>query len=586
MGEIVERRMESMSEEILEMRRLKLFSILETKEIIKKRKAFECKLNGVEKNLQHFKDYIDYELSLLKDIKLRRKKLKISEKKNKIEIRILKNIKSRYEIALQRFTNEMNLHLEYFKFCREYNFHQAAYLCVQNMIKAYAHVPDIWQVAAAWYASSDTKQSLALIHKGITIHPSSQTLQLEAIQLELLQRQKNQWPSDTQGDTLDEAYYKKIEQYIDAIEKNIHDFACLTGILNILDPHSFTKNIQHRIIELLMSKYSNEPDVWHFLAERELNGKHYPLPDELRTSTKFKLQRSIDKYELGLKKVSTEKKVVLWKYYLDFLIEVNEQKDISNHMIKTTLKEKFEKAKRDSVLNERYYLNWAKLYTVESDMLKIIEDGLIAFPNSVELWKMKLRCMIMRDDTKALNVEFKKAHMTLKEKATPLWIILIKYHVLSSSEKVVETVYRDAVQQHGSIANEFKADFLEWTAMNKGIEDARKVYQDLALLSPFCKDLHIKMAKLEEIELVCSIKHLERPLSLLCEQFGKDDPDSWIVLRDCYLNHQKQFEEANPTFNINTKLAQIRTKALQAIGGNGPAVTEFLEKYDSASFNS
>uniref|UniRef100_A0A6P7H3M7 U3 small nucleolar RNA-associated protein 6 homolog n=1 Tax=Diabrotica virgifera virgifera TaxID=50390 RepID=A0A6P7H3M7_DIAVI len=260
MGEVVERRMESMSQEILEMGRLKLFSILETKDIIKKRRAFECKLNGVEKNLHHFKDYTDYELSLLKDIKLRRKKLKISENKNKIEISILKNIKSRYEIALQRFTNEMNLHLEYFKFCREYNFRQAAYLCVQNMIKAFAHVPDIWLVAAAFYVSSDTKQSLALIHKGITIHPSSQSLQLEAIQLELLQRQKNQWPSDIQGDTLDEVYYKKIEQYIDAIEKNIHDHACLISILNILDPHVFTKNIQLRIIELLMSKYSNEPD--------------------------------------------------------------------------------------------------------------------------------------------------------------------------------------------------------------------------------------------------------------------------------------------------------------------------------------
>ncbi|XP_028134688.1 U3 small nucleolar RNA-associated protein 6 homolog [Diabrotica virgifera virgifera] len=585
MAEIVEGRMESMTE-IQEMRRLKLFSIIETKDIIKKRKAFECKLNGVEKNLQHFKDYINYELSLLKDIKLRRKKLKISENKDKIEIRILNNIKSRYEIALQRFTNEMNFHLEYFKFCREYNFHQAACLCVQNMIKAYAHVPDIWLAAAAYYVSRDTKQSLALIHKGIAIHPSSQALQLEAIQLELLQRQENQYPSDTQCDTLDDAYYKKIEQYIDAVEKNIHDHACLISILNILDPHNFTEKIQHRIIELLMSKYSNEPDVWHFLAEREQNGKHYPVPDELRTSTKFKLQRLIDKYELGLRKISIEKKVALWTYYLDFLIELNELKDISNHMIKSTLKEKLQDAKRDSVLNERYYLTWAKLYTEESDILRIIEDGLAALPNSLALWKKKLICMTMRDDVKALNVEFKKGHMALKENSTPLWIILIKYHLLNSPEKVVETIYRDACHQHGSIANEFKGDFVEWAALNKGIEDTRKVYQDLAFRSPFCKDLHIKMAKLEETELIVSAKDMEHPLNLLCKQFGKDDPDCWIALRDCYLNHQTLFENAYPAFNINTKLAQIRTEALKSIGDSGPTKAEFLAKYDTASFSS
>lgn len=103
--------------------------------ILKTCRHFENKINGPTKDLQDFKNYIQFEKNLLRDTKLRRNKLKIGAKKNKIEFKILKRIKYLYEIALQRFTNDFSLCLAYFKFCHESNYHQAASLAIQNMLK-------------------------------------------------------------------------------------------------------------------------------------------------------------------------------------------------------------------------------------------------------------------------------------------------------------------------------------------------------------------------------------------------------------------------------------------------------------------
>jgi U3 small nucleolar RNA-associated protein 6 len=135
MAELVQRHMESMAEEIEEMRRTKLYTLEETRLILKTRKEFEYKINGVSKNLQDFKEYILYEKVLLKQIHNRRDKNMIAERKSGIEYKILRRIKNLYEIALQRFSNDFSLCLSYFKFCKQSNYINAASVAVQNMIK-------------------------------------------------------------------------------------------------------------------------------------------------------------------------------------------------------------------------------------------------------------------------------------------------------------------------------------------------------------------------------------------------------------------------------------------------------------------
>lgn len=57
------------------------------------------------------------------------------ERKNAIEFKISRRIKYLYDIALQRFSNDYQLFMQYFKFCKESTYTQAASHVIQNMIK-------------------------------------------------------------------------------------------------------------------------------------------------------------------------------------------------------------------------------------------------------------------------------------------------------------------------------------------------------------------------------------------------------------------------------------------------------------------
>lgn len=103
--------------------------------MLKRRREFEYKINGITKSLQDFKDYIQYEKVVLKDIKIRRNKFRVMERKNAIEFKISQRIKYLYDIALQRFSNDYQFSLQYFKFCKDSIYTQAATNIIQNMIK-------------------------------------------------------------------------------------------------------------------------------------------------------------------------------------------------------------------------------------------------------------------------------------------------------------------------------------------------------------------------------------------------------------------------------------------------------------------
>ncbi|XP_074042828.1 U3 small nucleolar RNA-associated protein 6 homolog [Leptinotarsa decemlineata] len=583
MEELIERHMESMTEEINEMRRTKLFTLDETRAIMKKRRHFECKINGVMKNLQDFKDYIQYEKILLRDIKLRRNKLRIADKKNSIEFKILKRIKYLYEIALQRFSNDFQLSLSHFKFCKESKFDQPASLVIQNMIKNFAYIPEVWQVAASWHVQRDIGQALNVIHKGLTIHQTSEVLYSEAIQLELMNREKDDWSDGSQVQNKDELCSKKIETYVESIFKNVNDYQFLLKVLKLLEPYNFTKSVQNKIINWLLQYFSDEEQVWHTLAQREKNGYHYGTSVDFtkKMSTKFCLNSCFEKYKEGLSKISLEKKSVLWTLYLDCLIDLQQENRIANNLIKTALLTALEDANADSALNERYFVVWVKLLNEEMDILRVIDKGLRALPDSVELWKLKLKYAVIKDNVSKFNETFKMAVLNLKEKSAPLWMMALRYHTLSSKNQIIERIYKDGVRQPEEVSQIMKPEYIQWLALNKGIKEARKQYSLLAVEEPYCKELHATMAKIESAEIDLDVKELETVLLLSCKQFGSEDADVWISLIRCYLEYHKMWEELDQNFNVNEKVLQIKQDAEYQLSHSALLLADFRGKYDA-----
>lgn len=221
--------------------------------------------------MDDFLAYIKFEKVVVKDIKLRRQKHRISEKKSQIEYKILKRIKYLYEVAIQRFDNNFELVLEFFKFCKECSFIQSVYSIVENMLKKFSQNVQAWQVAAAWHARKDVTEALNVIHKGLAIHKANEDLYCQAIELELSKfTRRDEKPID---ETPDETIIcKKVDTYLQAAYKNILNFQFPLRVLDVLEKYAFTKELQDSIVKRLLDDFYGEVEVWHTLAQREYNG--------------------------------------------------------------------------------------------------------------------------------------------------------------------------------------------------------------------------------------------------------------------------------------------------------------------------
>nr|CAH7713735.1 unnamed protein product [Callosobruchus chinensis] len=591
MSELVESHLESMSEELAEMERIKLFSRGELKLIVKKRKEYEYKINGLTKHKEDYMAYIMYERAVLTDIRIRRNKLRIADKKGSIEYKIMRRIKNLYENAIQRHSDDFPLCLSYFRFCKEADFHQTASLVIQNMTKKFIHIPEAWQVAASWYVKNDLNQAINMIYKGITHHKDNQDLYCEAIKLELHIRDKNNPKQELQSQKpsgSDIMSCKKIETFIEAACEHIKDYNFLLKILSMLEKYPFTKEVQDSIVARLLEKYSDEEKVWTALAQREYKGHHYQVPIELQNSKskRFRLKCSLEKYEEGIdamKQKHPDKVAVLWGICLDWLVDEFRQQPQLNIIRQIDVLEMFEKASKSTVLDDKYYVVWAQLLDDQKQVLQVIETGLQASPSSLQLWKLRLKYAAMQGSTKDFNECFREAVAKVQRKSAQLWVAAICYHTLHSSQDVVEDIFKKAVSSVKEISDVFKPEFIEWLTLHKGIDEARQMYLELAKKPPYCKELHSAMAKIEEIEMEPDVTKLEYIYKLACEQFGHEDCDVWIALVEFYYKNRIALIEHDPNFDLTVPVYAVHREAKKKLGEQSFLWTNFQEKFQLIS---
>ncbi|KAJ8924758.1 hypothetical protein NQ315_000911 [Exocentrus adspersus] len=208
---------------------------------------------------------------------------------------------------------------------------------------------------------------------------------------------------------------------------------------------------------------------------------------------------------------------------------------------------------------------------------------LAAVPTSVELWKLRLKCAIMKDHVKEVNQVFKQGILQLKEKSAPLWVMTLRYHTLTSGNEVLELIFKDGVEQPKEVSDVLKPEYIEWLALSKGMKETRKAYFMLAEKKPYCKELHASMLKLESLEMDQDIEVMESALRFACEQFGVEDVDVWINFIEFYLRHHKTLEKEKGAFDVNEKVLEIHRQAERTLGGcnDGLLLSDFREKYDA-----
>ncbi|CAG5135929.1 unnamed protein product, partial [Candidula unifasciata] len=179
MAEYVHQTLEEMIPELEEMNKLGLFSVKETKIILKNRENHEYKLRQLTKTKAMFLNYIDYEKKVLELLKIRRKKLGLDSKKRDIEKSIADRIHKLYRLMITRFPEDVSLweqHIQLSKDLKEKAYVTRLY---NQVLKIHSHSQELTR------GNANSELAREILLKGQRVNPESQVIILEMYRMEL-----------------------------------------------------------------------------------------------------------------------------------------------------------------------------------------------------------------------------------------------------------------------------------------------------------------------------------------------------------------------------------------------------------------
>ncbi|XP_035731894.1 U3 small nucleolar RNA-associated protein 6 homolog [Vespa mandarinia] len=588
MAEFVEKRCEDMIPELEQMERIKLFDKNEIRGIAKKLKEFEYKVQRHTKCKEDYLRYIQYEMDLLKLIKQRRDKFGITHKKSDIDYAIANKVNHLYKEAIFKFQDDIRFWIAYIKFCKHVRFQSSVSRMIGKMLQVHQDKPKCWHIAAQWEIEENNNRQTArqFLLRGLHIHPNSQLLFIDTFRLELgetlnnTEDNENKTQSTSSGvDDENDMPLPLKRAYIVYKEasKCVEDIKFIIELLNITKEYKAEK-LQKKIVSDMIQQYAHEPLMWDTMARRELEGLVQPFVSdesimEVNSSEQSSLRDRITScnkvYQTAVKKIKTEE---MWSLYIECLLEINHDTGSLPNFKKKLLKNTLGQAHQAKKLKEKYYLHWIDMLSndkkdenAQKKLEKILSSATEIIPNSVSLWHVRLRhLLVTRQEEEATSV-FVKATEILGEKSLPLWRMKL-LHTQAINPDKTEEIFQAAVQEHPNISKDMKPSYIEWLVLTKSIQIARKMYDSLCLQPPMCLELHKKMAELELIQPEVVLKYARRPHEMAALQFGKNNTKVWIDYIIFEMKH------GDPK-----KIGEIHRRAVKTL--EAPLTDTFISEY-------
>lgn len=473
----MEYRAEGMIPELEQMEQIGLFEKHEIRTIVKKRKEFEYKIQRRTKCKEDHLRYIQYEMDLLKLLRLRREKKGVAHNKADIEFVIANRVNRLFKQAIQRFKDDVRLWISYIKFCKQMRFHSCVSRTLVQMLQVHSDKPKLWRFAANWEFEENhsVENARQFLLRGLRFHPESKCLFAEAFRLELQyaamkrkqhyekeeaegrknpvgERSNTSAPSgmeapgisgqtDCQHDGTEEVSDQVLEGrlaeviYESAIEK-IHDVRFLIDLLAIAKEYDFTNKLQFKMVTYLMHTFSNDELTWDTMARRELEGLTYIDPQFLEESNsltapsdtseidedrknsknsclKQRIRQCCGVYVAVLKQLPTER---MWSLYLEMVLELNQDLTYFPKFKKNLLRVAFQDAHSAGCMQEKYYLLWVDMLKSQKKFKKledVLREATERIPSSVQLWQARLSYLLSKDEDRLGLAVFQDATVHL-----------------------------------------------------------------------------------------------------------------------------------------------------------------------------
>lgn len=544
MSESVNLHMESMIPELEQMKRVGLFKTDEVRyvhnlktvvtiikkkfffsDIVKKRKEFEYKIERTMKEKQDFLRYINYEVKLLREIKLRRDKLRIGDKKTDIEYSIAKRVVKLYQVVLTYFQSDVRMWMSYINFCTQTKFTTVVTQAFRQMLQIHADQKNLWLFAAKWEVS-ETKNidgALNYLKTGLHHHPDSKELYSEAFKLELQLAEKYLNSNNSIEEQQDRAVARASAHFKAAVESIKDDIEFINSLLNIATDFEFTALLQREIADYLIKHYCKSEIMWDTMAQRELHGHNYDKKDSNTSTT----QLCLAVYKQAVKTLPT---MLMWEKYLDALIEIYHDERRNKNFKASILEKAFETAYDSDFLQEKHFLVWLELMQGDAKYSDILTKATEKIPNSLELWLMHIKYYSSIDDPRMVKITGEKAIETLKENSIQIYRSLIKYFQVknfSTSETI--NLFKDGIEKGcDEVSLALRPMFIDWLSLNRNLKYTRSEYEKLANKLPYCLDLHKKMIDVEMTRFNPHIGIIRDIHKTACRQFGATKTEVWM----------------------------------------------------------
>ncbi|KAF6210324.1 hypothetical protein GE061_013428 [Apolygus lucorum] len=529
MAEHVQINLEYMLPELETMEKIELFDKDEVRRIIKKRKEFEYKLQRGAKFKEDLLNYIRYEWDLL--MVVRNKTLvdkSYAPKRNNVAHSVSQHIQKLFTDALRRFGSDVKIWLSYIDFCVQLQLFPAMSQSLEKMLQLHSDKPHLFVTAAQTeyniLGSMDRARMFFL--NGLRLHKESELLYRESFSMELayakhLRKKKNQELSEedpvTNGRLAELIYESSL--------MNLRNIELMSDLYSISKRYSFAEKLSERIYNDILEKFKDKELRWDIAARYKLEN-----PPEDCTA-KEAVRDSIAVYQEAVKLLNT---VEMWSYYVETMLELNEDHTYLKNFKTNCLMEAFLEAHSADKLKEEYYLRWASRLEGDNDKEKkrdVLKSGATKCPGTIKLWEEYFKCLtIMGTPWDALMKAFNSAVSQIKTTQSsplPLWKYMIHYGQLTDPSKA-EELMKKGLRAGGDVALTIKTMYLEWLVITRGLKSGRKMYSENAELPPFSIPFHKKMIEMENYSPTTDVHKIRKCYRYMINQFGEDNADVWM----------------------------------------------------------
>lgn len=541
---------------------------------MKEREFHSYRIQRQTKALKDYLQYIKFERNLINLIRERRKTRNIPQKKASIEHSIALKIKSLYKQALDRYPEEIRVWEEYIQFCKQFKFVGEVSPILDKMIQFHGDQADTWQKAVMWeYEESDNMERVKhFMLGGLQRHPESKSLYCTFFKIKLLEACKVNPADDDESSEWNNRLAKAEIIYKSGKDK-IRSVDFLVEILEIADGFPVTRNLQQKILSDMKNEFPLNELMWHTLARRELQGRHFndPIPGE--PNSKKCIELCLTVYETACETLKTES---MWNYYLNTLVELNLDLMTHESLKKKVLVKAFKDAFQYNMLNEEHFLKFIEILSTDEIsvdnqelILQVLQKATVKYPSSSKMWELWMRFHIQSNDPKLLETVFQSAIKNVPQDSSyPLWHLLLLFYQTRPdlTHKICET-FAEGVILGGDLTKRLIPQYLEYLTVSKGILNARKKYKELSKSIPACLELHTKMIELEGMQIKPDADALRKCHEMVSQMFGKDGPQIWID----FLKFER--DDGEPK-----RISQVYQRAVNSL--NVDLVGDFINQYN------